>query len=502
MKRGEPNRKANQWTARAIPVFLLAIVGYSSFVVTKIICVDYLLNPPSNGPVPVRQGAAIAILILYYLLLLPLLVSFFRLLQTVTTNPGCVPRSSLYHEQKEERETQKRLRLSKKPIDSAEYQSEKRNVNAAGATAERGVPEEKFWKRDIFICNYDGRPPFCSQCFSWKLDRDHHCSEMNRCVRKMDHFCPWVGGIISETSFKFFNQFLFYTALFTLFNLIMVAYFFSDRLRRHQSLNVHWILALAFAALFFLFGAGMFGSSFQLASINTTTVENLTRHRKVHYVAVYLPRPEDTIRQYDASRRTPLRTITYPRPLEEYAMVLQQHGAFVHPDLASDPQLRANNLNQQQRTFAIIETQAGMHPWDLGPFENLKSVLGEHLIDWVLPVKSSPCTDHSSPVSMYRLNPKLLQQIYHELGVTTEGLDGHIDNGKSGSRTKSRRRRRRGMSRSGDGHDDVDSAIEVRPGSHRRSGSRHRRSRRHSRSTPESPSVMTTPASQPPDVVQ
>ena len=64
----------------------------------------------------VRQGAAIAILILYYLLLILLLVSFFRLLQTVFTNPGCVPRSALYYEQKEERETQKRLRQSKKPI--------------------------------------------------------------------------------------------------------------------------------------------------------------------------------------------------------------------------------------------------------------------------------------------------------------------------------------------------------------------------------------------------
>ena len=319
----------------------------------------------------------------------------------------------------------------------------------------------------------------------------------------MDHFCPWVGGIICETSFKFFIQFLFYTACFTLFNLVMVAYFFHDRNQQHQTVNVHWILALAFAALFFLFGAGMFGSSFQLASINSTTVENLTRHRKVHYIGVYLPRPEDTVRQSDASRRTPLRTITYPRPPEEYAMVLQQHGAFVHPDLANNPQLRASNLNQQPRTFAIIETPPGMNPWDLGTFENLKSILGEHLIDWFLPVKMSPCTDHSSDVSMYRLNPKLLQLIYDELRVTTAGFDGHVVHEKTASRKRSHRRKRRGTNRPDDGRDDVDAAIEVRPESRRRSGS-HRRSRRHSRSTAEplSTTSAATPASQPPEVVQ
>src|SRR4051794_18747749 len=54
--------------------------------------VDYLLNPPQFSNVPRRSGAAIAILVTYYFLLLPVLVSYARLIYTIITNPGYVPR--------------------------------------------------------------------------------------------------------------------------------------------------------------------------------------------------------------------------------------------------------------------------------------------------------------------------------------------------------------------------------------------------------------------------
>ncbi len=59
---------------------------------------------------------------------------------------------------------------------------------------------ELFYTKDIFECTADGRPVFCSPCGTWKPDRAHHSSEINRCVRKLDHFCPWTGGVVSETS--------------------------------------------------------------------------------------------------------------------------------------------------------------------------------------------------------------------------------------------------------------------------------------------------------------
>lgn len=49
----------------------------------------------------------------------------------------------------------------------------------------------KFYEKEVFVCEGDGRPPWCTICMNWKPDRAHHCREIARCVKKMDHFCPW-----------------------------------------------------------------------------------------------------------------------------------------------------------------------------------------------------------------------------------------------------------------------------------------------------------------------
>lgn len=42
MKQREQNREANIWVARGVPVFLLGIIGYGSWVMTKVLCGMYL----------------------------------------------------------------------------------------------------------------------------------------------------------------------------------------------------------------------------------------------------------------------------------------------------------------------------------------------------------------------------------------------------------------------------------------------------------------------------
>src|SRR3954467_5403737 len=65
--------------------------------------VDYLLNPPEFSDVPRRSGAAIAILTTYYFLLLPVLVSYARLVFTILTNPGYVVRGEQWEQLKSQR---------------------------------------------------------------------------------------------------------------------------------------------------------------------------------------------------------------------------------------------------------------------------------------------------------------------------------------------------------------------------------------------------------------
>ncbi len=57
------------------------------------------------------------------------------------------------------------------------------------------------------------------------------------------------------------------------------------------------------------------------------------------------------------------------------------------------------------RTFAIIPVEKGMNVWDLGWGANWASVMGTNPLDWLLPVRVSPCCDHDSMVSFYRVSP-------------------------------------------------------------------------------------------------
>lgn len=51
---------------------------------------------------------------------------------------------------------------------------------------------DEWFQRDAFVCENDGLPRWCVHCQLWKPDRSHHCSELQRCVWRMDHFCPWL----------------------------------------------------------------------------------------------------------------------------------------------------------------------------------------------------------------------------------------------------------------------------------------------------------------------
>ncbi|KAL8706181.1 MAG: hypothetical protein Q9201_000759 [Fulgogasparrea decipioides] len=208
--------------------------------------VDYLLKPAPTVR-KLRRGAGIAVLIVYVCLLLLLAFTYFRLAHTVITNPGFTPRSPQWHAQNRAKRRRSRSNRARTGHPDLEKQNRALGeqpasngglpaspyVNASSAygpvndAATPGLHE--FYNRDIFTCESDGRPIWCSACLNWKPDRAHHCREVGRCVYKMDHFCPWVGGIVSETSQKFFVLFVVWGAIYCVVTMIFMAKFVAER---------------------------------------------------------------------------------------------------------------------------------------------------------------------------------------------------------------------------------------------------------------------------------
>lgn len=144
---------------------------------------------------------------------------------------------------------------------------------------------------------------------------------------------------------------------------------------------------------------------------NTTSVENLSRKVKVWSLAVYLPRPPAP------NSITPYRIITYP--------------------LSSS----IDDRPSPQRTFAILFSRPGESPYDLGPYQNFVSVMGETVWDWILPLRRSPATDHSSGESAFALGPEF-QKMKQSAGLVPGCSTTHKEPSVNDPSSKEKRRRR------------------------------------------------------------
>lgn len=171
--------------------------------------VQYLLNPPngtqsanSSNPnaVPYRLGVTIAVLVLYSVLLLLMAACYLRLLLVVFLAPGNVPQghqgTSSQPSSTPERTTVTQSCAPTTVAGKSETSSEFRDGdNTSNALDYRGIVEcrtphppglEAFYSKDVFVCDANGLPYWCTFCCNWKPDRAHHCSDVGRCVMYVD----------------------------------------------------------------------------------------------------------------------------------------------------------------------------------------------------------------------------------------------------------------------------------------------------------------------------
>ena len=131
--------------------------------------------------------------------------------------------------------------------------------------------------------------------------------------------------------------------------------------------------------MFLFFSFGMALGSLRFAFKNLTTIEDLNKGTAIWTFAIRLP---------GGHARSMARPLPSP-------------GHSVPPPIA------------------ILKTKPGDNPWDLGPLENLKSVMGERILDWFFPIKASPCSNHDRTDCAYQLGP-VVRRLGQELGLTFE----------------------------------------------------------------------------------
>ncbi|KAK9239976.1 DHHC palmitoyltransferase-domain-containing protein [Lipomyces kononenkoae] len=359
-------RKRRQYRiTKIVPVVLLGTVGYAAYVYCYLFAYHSMIS--SDGGSRKRKGIAFIVVFIY---LAVILIAYCAAINFV--GPGLVPRGwgKLSERSLAAKETgEGGLHTEPSAPAATSRQSQER---IRGITPERDLEKQVNGKAndnnvpEAFICESDGYPLWCSRCQSVKPDRAHHSSELDRCVIKMDHYCPWVGAIIGFKNYKLFYLFVVTCFSFTTFVFVTLTIYTAIYANERGHVTAQFVvidaLSGVFAALLVPF---VCMHTFYILE-NITTIEYLGRHYRLSLVSIAVDEKQ--------------------------------------------PELRG-----------ITETEFGMKLWDCGPWQNWKSVMGNHIWEWVLPWNTTEADGFS-----FQWNPKELTALREkvERARQSNSMDG------------------------------------------------------------------------------
>ena len=141
---------------------------------------------------------------------------------------------------------------------------------------------------------------------------------------------------------------------------------------------------VALSGFFGLFTLSMHLTTLRFIFINLTNVDIIRHNSRVYQLAIRIPRGSQPTARYGI--------ITYPLP-----------RAVPDPGTAHGPHAARDRM--ATRTFAIVKTDMGENLWHLGYYQNWVSVMGTNVVDWLLPIRDSPCCHEEDNKSFYRVGP-------------------------------------------------------------------------------------------------
>ncbi|KAI7084093.1 hypothetical protein KC356_g7037 [Hortaea werneckii] len=369
----------NVWASRIIPAVLLGIIGYVSWVITRPVAVQYLLTPPSRSP---RIGAGVVVLVLYWIFMVLMTWSFLRLLFEVAFDPGLI----------KTQDGQKITKYqSRPPDDDPEAQTSpdpKRRGHHRAAT--RG-----FWNRLLPV----GRSRALYDL------KDFYTKDVFVCDDR-----------VTETSNKFFIQFNAYTVLYCVFIIIIMGVF-TDGVREQPDLYIlahgHWIAVLAMGIFFFLLTLETDMTAVILAVLNLTTPENIKMKTAVWQLAVRVPEGFDP---------SGLKTVSFPSgTLHDPENAASSGGSETTEKDKEEEDEQALQTADDTHRFAILQSEPGDNPWDIGRWQNFTQMMGKYPWNWLLPIQHSPFCNPAEAKSR-QCRPEMALTSFFVTGIDVQAM--------------------------------------------------------------------------------
>ncbi|PON90844.1 Zinc finger, DHHC-type, palmitoyltransferase [Trema orientale] len=163
---------------------------------------------------------------------------------------------------------------------------------------------------------------YCQKCSHYKPPRAHHCRVCQRCVLRMDHHCIWINNCVGHANYKFFFIFVIYAVIACIYSLVLLVGSLTNDSQKDEDGSGSTLRTIYVV------------SGLLLVPLSVALSVLLGWH-------IYLVLQNKTTIEYHEGVR---------------AMWLAEKGGDVYS-----------------------------HPYDLGAFENLTTVLGPSICCWICP---------------------------------------------------------------------------------------------------------------------
>ncbi|KAH3899477.1 uncharacterized protein SCODWIG_01008 [Saccharomycodes ludwigii] len=146
-------------------------------------------------------------------------------------------------------------------------------------TKQHNLPYSK--PPQIYPCDEQGFPLWCTMCQSIKQPRTHHSSHLNRCIWKFDHYCLWIGQVIGGANYKVFIQYAFSIVIFLsiMFFSIVSLYLphYNNNKLNEKYIKGNIITVIIITGPFLTFSVMLFLQHCYYTIMNITSIESIQR---------------------------------------------------------------------------------------------------------------------------------------------------------------------------------------------------------------------------------